>query len=312
MRIFVWHVHGSYLTSLVQGDHEFLVPVVPDRGPDGRGRARTWEWPDRVVEVGLDEAADAEVDVVILQRPEELEGLAGRWLGGRRPGVDLPTVYLEHNTPQGRITEMRHPAADRSDILLVHVTHFNDVFWDAGTTRTKVVEHGIPDPGHRYSGELARMAAVINEPVRRSRVSGADLLPRFSPAGPLDLFGMGAGEVGGIEDLPQHRLHDELPRRRVFVHPFRWTSLGLSLIEAMFLGMPVVGLATTEAADLDLAGGGLLSTDVDRLVSAAAGLIHDPERATAMGHVARRVAQERFGLDRFLKDWDSVLEEVTA
>ena len=39
------------------------------------------------------------------------------------------------------------------------------------------------------------------------------------------------------------------PMRRCYVHPFRWTSLGLSLIEAMHLGMPVVALATTEVPD---------------------------------------------------------------
>ena len=40
-----------------------------------------------------------------------------------------------------------------------------------------------------------------------------------------------------------------MARRRVYLHPVRWTSLGLSLIEAMHLGMPVVALDTTEAAE---------------------------------------------------------------
>ena len=37
-----------------------------------------------------------------------------------------------------------------------------------------------------------------------------------------------------------------MARRRLYLHPVRWTSLGLSLLEAMHLGMPVVALATTE------------------------------------------------------------------
>ena len=45
MRVFFWHVHGSWTTALVQGEHEYLLPVLPGRGRDGRGRARTWEWP---------------------------------------------------------------------------------------------------------------------------------------------------------------------------------------------------------------------------------------------------------------------------
>src|SRR4051812_6946470 len=146
MKILIWHVHGSWTTAFVQGPHEYLVPVVPDRGPEGRGRAQTWTWPSSVVEVSPSEAAGADIDVVILQRPEELHELAPRWLGGRLPGRDIPAVYLEHNAPQGRINEMQHPAADRDDLLLVHVTHFNDLFWDAGSTPTRVIEHGIVDP----------------------------------------------------------------------------------------------------------------------------------------------------------------------
>ncbi|MEA2587756.1 MAG: hypothetical protein QOH66_683, partial [Actinomycetota bacterium] len=106
MNVFVWHVHGSWTTAFVQGPHRYLVPVLPERGPDGRGRARTWEWPDSVSEVTPTEAAVAGVDVVVLQRPEELFGMAEAWLGGRRPGRDVPAVYVEHNAPQGRIGAM--------------------------------------------------------------------------------------------------------------------------------------------------------------------------------------------------------------
>ena len=48
---------------------------------------------------------------------------------------------------------MRHPMADRDDLQLVHVTHFNALFWDAGATPTRVIEHGIVDPGPRYRGD---------------------------------------------------------------------------------------------------------------------------------------------------------------
>ena len=178
----MWHVHGSYTTSLVQGQHEYLLPLLPSRGPDGRGRALTWDWPPNAIELPPADARDAEVDVLVLQRPEELNGLCEQWLGGRRPGRDVPAIYLEHNAPQGRIAEMRHPAADRPDLTVVHVTHFNELFWDAGTTPTRVIEHGIVDPGYRYSGVLPRAVTALNEPVRRGRVTGTDLLERLADA----------------------------------------------------------------------------------------------------------------------------------
>jgi glycosyltransferase involved in cell wall biosynthesis len=309
MRILLWHVHGSWTTAFVQGRHTYLIPVDAERSPDGLGRARTYDWPRNAVEVTEEEAADEDVDLVVLQRPHELEGLAERWLGGRRPGRDVPAVYLEHNAPQARIAEMRHPAADRDDLTVVHVTHFNDLFWDCGGTPTRVIEHGVPDPGERYTGELPRCAVVINEAQRRGRVTGTDLLPRLSEAAPIDLFGMGSEPLGG-DDLPQERLHDEMARRRAYLHPIRWTSLGLSLIEAMYLGMPVVALATTEVAEAVPEAAGVVSNRMDRLQQGLRELVGDPDRAREAGRAARRAAQDRFGIDRFLGDWDALLEEV--
>ena len=311
MRVLLWHVHGAWTTAFVHGRHEYVVPVRPDRGPDGVGIARTYEWPSGVVELPPEQLEDEAFDVVVLQRPHELEHLAEDWLG-RRPGRDLPAVYVEHNAPQGRIAEMRHPAADRRDLLLVHVTHFNALFWDAGTTPTRVIAHGIVDPGLRYTGELPRAAVVINEARRRARVTGTDLLDRFSEAAPLDLFGIDAGSLGGVDDLPQDDLHGEMARRRVYLHPIRWTSLGLSLLEAMHLGMPVVALGTTEAHEAVPAAAGAVSTRVDVLVDTMRRLIRDPDEARERGEAARAAALERYGLERFLADWDEALEEVAA
>jgi glycosyltransferase involved in cell wall biosynthesis len=123
---------------------------------------------------------------------------------------------------------------------------------------------------------------------------------------------MDAGSLGGIEDVPQHRLHDEMARRRLYLHPIRWTSLGLSLIEAMHLGMPVVALATTEATEAVPAGAGVVSTRVHVLADAARGFLADPDRAREAGAAARAFALQRYGLSRFLADWDRLLEEVTT
>jgi len=314
--VLLWHVHGSWTTAFVQGRHEYLIPVTADRGPDGLGRARTWSWPASAVEITREEAADAEVDVVVLQRPHELEGLAAQWLGGRRPGREVAAVYLEHNAPQGRINELRHLAADRPELVVVHVTHFNDLFWDCGSTPTRVIEHGIVDPGDRYSGEIPAAAMVVNEPARRGRVTGTDLLERLGAAVPVDLFGMqtqhlaGAPGVRSVADLAQDRLHAEMARRRLYLHPVRWTSLGLSLLEAMHLGMPVVALATTEVVEAVPPEAGVVSTRVEVLADAARRLVADPEQARLMGKAARAAATVRYGLERFLAEWDTLLEEV--
>jgi glycosyltransferase involved in cell wall biosynthesis len=316
VRILLWHVHGSWTTSFVQGDHDYLLPLTPGRDSDGLGRARTWDWPRNAVEVPCEDLYDTEVDVVLLQRPHELE-LAERWTG-RRPGRDVPAVYVEHNTPGGDVPFTRHPLAEQSAIPVVHVTHFNRLFWDCGRAPTDVVEHGIVDPGHLYSGDWARAAVVVNDPVRRGRAVGTDLLPRLSQTAPLDVFGMNvhalsdALDIPGdrlwtFEDLPQDRLHRELARRRVYVHTSRWTSLGLSLLEAMHLGMPVVALAATEAVAAVPPEAGVVSTRPEDLAAAVWRFVHDPSEAQVVGAAARQAALSRYGLARFLADWDARL-----
>jgi len=297
MRILVWHVHGSWMTSFVQGGHTYLIPVLPDRGPDGRGRADTYDWPDNAIEVPPERLRESDVDVMVLQRPHEFR-LAQRWLGRT-----VPAIYVEHNTPRGDVPYTRHPMADRDDIILAHVTHFNDLFWDSGGTSRTVIEHGVIDPGGRYTGELARAVAVINEPLRRWRVTGTDLLPQFARVAPIDLFGMQSGSLRSMAgvvprgDPGQASLHAEMARRRVYLHPFRWTSLGLSLIEAMMLGLPVVALATTEAIEAVPP-------------EALSWLLGDAASAEALGARARAAALGRYSVARFIDDWDQLLKEV--
>ena len=322
MRILTWTVHGSYANSLVRGEHDYLLPWTAEGGPFSSGRGGYDDhWPAQAQNAPVEHLRDAHVDVVVLQRMEELE-LAETWLG-RRLGRDVPAVYIEHNTPRGDVTGMRHPLADRDDIPIVHVTHFNEAFWDNGIAPTFVVEHGVEDPGHLYTGEIPHLGVAINEPARRLRVTGADLLPRLARAGHIDLFGidgekladvvgLGPDRLTHVGDIPLSKMHPQLARRRVYVHPNRWTSLGLALLEAMHLGMPVVAFGSTEAARAVPPEAGVVSTDVDELARAAARLLADPAEAAARGAAARAHALEHYGLDRFLRDWDVVLGEVAS
>jgi len=322
MRVLLWHVHGSWTTAFVQGAHDYLLPLVDDRGPDGRGRAQTWDWPIQAREVPVETLRDSTFDVVVLQRPHELELLA-RWTG-LRAGIDVPAVYVEHNAPTGTAPSSRHPMtqhsmAQHAHIPVVHVTAFNALMWDCGDAATTVIEHGVLDPGPLYTGERASLAAVVNEPVRRWRVAGTDVLLRIAEQVDVEVYGMGMAELvrhapqldGRVhENLPQATMHAELARHRAYLHPYRWTSLGLALIEAMTIGQPVLALSTTEAPEAVPAAAGVVSNDLTALAQTARQWMHNPEEARERGTAAREHALRRYGLRRFLDDWDATLKEV--
>jgi len=322
MRVLIWHVHGSWSTAFVQGAHEYLVPLVADRGPDGRGRAQTWDWPEQAREVPVEALRDSTFDVVVLQRPHELE-LLQEWTG-LRAGINVPAVYVEHNAPtEGAATSRhalaQHPSTQQPHIPVVHVTKFNALMWDCGDSATTVIEHGVLDPGALYTGDRPSLAAVVNEPVRRWRVAGTDLLLHIAGQVDVEVYGMGMAELvsrapqltGRVhENLRQSTMHIELAEHRAYLHPYRWTSLGLALIEAMTIGQPVLALSTTEAPDAVPAAAGVVSNDLDVLVQTAHRWMRDPAEARERGAAARQHALQRYGLQRFLDDWDATLKEV--
>jgi hypothetical protein len=302
------------MESLVAGRHRYIVPVNSARDAEGRGLSGR-NWP-RAVEVSPDRLRDQDVDLVILQRPEEVD-LTERWLG-RRPGIDVPAVYVEHNAPRPSPVDSVHPLASRTDIEIVHVTDFNRLMWDNGAAPTRVIQHGIADPGYLYTGEVAAAATMINEPLRRWRTVGTDLLFELGASMPIDVWGIDTlelndcrhpGRVRGRGDVPSARLMRQVARRRVYFHTARWTSLGLSLVEAMYLGMPVVAVASTMAPLVVPPESGVVSADMKTLIYAVQGFVTDFAAASLAGKAAREFALAHFSLDRFLAQWDRVIEE---
>ncbi len=131
-------------------------------------------------EVTPAQLADEPVDVVVLQRPRDLELAAAL---ARRPPASRPSTSST-TARAASVPRTRHPLADRADMPLVHVTHFNALMWDSGRAPTTVIEHGVVDPGPLWTGELARLGVVVNEPARRGRLVGTDLMPGLRRGSP--------------------------------------------------------------------------------------------------------------------------------
>src|SRR5205823_7407705 len=141
-----------------------------------------------------------------------------------------------------------------------------------------------------------RGLVVVNHLRQRGRRLGADVFEQVRREVPLDLVGMGAEELGGIGEVAPPDLPAFAARYRFFFNPIRYTSLGLAILEAMTIGLPIVGLATTELVTVIESGvSGYLATDPDALVEPMARLLADPAHARRVGEAARRTARARFG-----------------
>jgi hypothetical protein len=311
LKVLIWHIHGSYLNALAHVDHDWFLPIRPDRTDGYGGRPATFDIPANMREIPAEHVREHEFDAVVLQSPRNLQEDAPALLSPAQ--LRLPVIYLEHNVPRPHAVDTRHPFAD-SRGLLIHVTHFNRLMWDNGDVPTRVIEHSVSiDPGIAYDGSLPRGITVINGMQARPRIAGYGLFVGAREQVPLDAVGMRTEEFGGLGDVPYRDLHQLTARYRFLFSPMRYTSLPLAVIEAMTIGMPVVALATTAIPDVIQDGvNGFISHDPDVLIARMRELIADPEQARAIGARGQRTARERFGLARFSADWTSALHHAIA
>jgi hypothetical protein len=311
LNILIWHIHGSYLNSLARIRHNWYLPVKPERPEGYGGRGHTFDLPDYMREVPAEGVRDLDLDLIIFQTPKNYFEDQYEILSEEQRR--LPKIYLEHNTPQPHPTNSKHVIDDRN-VLLVHVTHYNRLMWDNGCTPTTVIEHSVAiDPSVHYDGRLERGIVVINGAQKRPRIAGYDLLMVVRNEIPLDAAGMETKAFGGLGDIPYRHLHSRMAAYRFLFSPIRYTSLPLAVVEGLTLGMPVVALATTELPTVIENGRhGYLSCNVEELIRHMKRLLQDPEEARYLGDNARRLAQERFGLDRFCRQWNEVFKEVGA
>lgn len=309
LRILTWHVHGSYLYYLSQVPCTFYLPVKAGKPEGYGGRSGSFAWGNNVHDVTAEEVRELEFDCILFQsRKNYLEDQFEILSPEQRR---LPRIYLEHDPPRDIPTDTKHPVND-PEMLLVHVTHFNRLMWDNNKTPSVVIPHGvIVDKEVRYTGELGKGIVVINGLSKRGRRLGLDVFEKVRREIPLDLAGMGSELLGGLGEIPNTGLSSVIARYRFFFNPIRYTSLGLSICEAMMIGMPVIGLATTELPVIIENGvSGYIHTDVDVLIQKMEHLLSNPAKAQELGKGAKQAAEEKFNIERFVSDWMSTFHRA--
>lgn len=302
--VLTWNVRPIYLYYLAHAPAEFYIPVTPDAPKGYPGRIPQIPWPDNVHEVPAEDVPSLELDAVLFQSRRN-------WLHDQHeilstPQRRLPRVYVEHDPPGEHPTDACH-CVDDPDVTIVHVTNFNRLMWDCGECRSTVIEHGVKVPEDaRYTGELPCGLVVVNGV--EGRRQGADLIDRVRERVPLDVVGAGSERIGGLGAVERGRLPYLASHYRFLFSPVRYASPGLSVLEAMQCGLPVVGLATSEMAVAVRNGvSGYVDTDVEGLVERMIRLLDDPAAARRLGEGARRAARRRYGIERFSREWGQLL-----
>jgi hypothetical protein len=122
LRIFTWHIHGSYLYYLSQANIDFYIPVKADLSEGYVGRGSTFPFGENVKEVPVFSVKDAEFDCIIFQTAKNYQSDQFEILSEQQR--QLPRLFLEHDPTQGTPTDTHHVVNDPA-VTVVHVTNFN-------------------------------------------------------------------------------------------------------------------------------------------------------------------------------------------
>jgi glycosyltransferase involved in cell wall biosynthesis len=217
--------------------------------------------------------------------------------------------------------------------------------WDAYKRKAVVIEHGMdflePDEAtvdslrERYGLRGRPVAVTVNHLHPRKRI---DLFIRAVREAARQVPGAAALVVGGgpereaLESLagslgmavgqdvvfagavPEEELPAHYALGNVYMHTGREESFGLSVIEALGLGLPVVSVNEGGPYDTVQHGksGYLVPATPEALGSAAARLMLDPQAAVRMGRVGAAFVRAHFQWEKGAATLLSVLRNVSG
>jgi glycosyltransferase involved in cell wall biosynthesis len=227
--------------------------------------------------------------------------LPAGWVAAR---TDKPFVVTLHGTDvtlAERVPAFARSVLRRASVVIGVSTAIADAAREFGAQKVRVIPNGIdlpPDPGTEgeppqvlYAGRLSKEKGVLE-------------LVRAAQGLPLVVVGDGplrkrVPQARGF--VPREELEREYARAAVVACPSRREGFGVTCLEAMAYGKPVVASAVGGLRDLvvdDETGLLVPPRDPAALRAALERLLGDRELRFRLGAAARDRARERFSWDR--------------
>ena len=238
------------MTAFVHSRHDSSCRCPRTAAPTASAGRRTYRWPARVREVSPRGARDR-------RRPRSTwsccsapatRTLFARLDRARAPAATCPPSTSSTTPRRGDVAELaaparrtsaRHPDRARDALQRRDVGQRGGARARSSSTasptpatsrpatlaspRVRVQRAGAPRPRrrHRPRGRGSRARCRCTSTAWDRAASSSVIADRARPA---------------AEELPQADLHKRMAEHRAYLHPYRWTSLGLALLEAMTIG----------------------------------------------------------------------------
>ncbi|MEX8546444.1 MAG: glycosyltransferase [Mucilaginibacter sp.] len=298
-KIFTWPVQQQYLLELAQGGFEIYIPEGQSESFRNLFAAQK-----NVIETNVAAIKDLQLDCILFQDEHSYQTAQYEVLSPQQR--ELPKIYLEHHPPKQHPTNAKHWVED-VDVQLVHVNHYNALMWNNNGLPVSVIENGVPESDASFTGIKSCGVVVLEENPAEDRVTGMDIFRQVKEALPLEVIQIGK------KGITYQNLAEKISPYRFLFCPDRYASPGFAVQQAMMIGMPVVGLATTDLPTIiSNEFSGFVHSDLQYLIKKMQQLITDPQLAAQLGANARSFAIKMFSSTRFLADWKQLIQKTVT
>ena len=187
------------------------------------------------------------------------------------------------------------------------ISRFNREAWGFNEHNASVIEHGIDTEFWTPSGQKRDniCLSVVNDWPNRDWCCGFDLWRQTTQNLPVAAWGNSPG-LSEAADSIEH-LREIYNRSSIFYNTSLHSPVPTVLMEAMACGCAIVSTATCMIPEIIEHGkNGLISNDPKELRSFLEMLLQNPDLARRLGDAARATICERYGLQRFIDNWNNL------
>jgi glycosyltransferase involved in cell wall biosynthesis len=236
-------------------------------------------------------------------------------LTSNRTGV--PILRHNHVLPDIRydIETQKQAAVNPVVDFYSFISKYSRDSWGFTKNNSLVIEHGIDtgfwSKGAENDSREQYCLSVVNELPSRDWCCGYSLWREINNSTPCQVVGKSTGANTGFSQ-PAHcieHLRDLYQTAAVYLNTSIHSPVPTSLMEAMACGCPIVSTETCMIPEIIQHGvNGFMSNNPEELKKYCNLLLNNPIVARKMGMNGKRAIEEKYSLERFIKNWNSSLD----
>ena len=247
---------------------------------------------------------DVEIDVVFSQNRFD----AFKFLAPIAKHFKIPLVSLEHTLayPNWHPKFLEHLQSLKGDIN-VFISDFSRKAWGFDES-AEVIEHAIDIDIFKPNDSVTKKShilSIVNDWINRDAPCGFKLWQQVTKDLPVKVVGATPGLSNPAKDL--NELVKFYRESDVFINSSLLSPIPTALLEAMACGCACVSTANCLIPSIIKNGeNGFLSNDTNELRGYCIELLKNKDLREKLGANARETIKQRFGLERFTREWEDL------